>query len=35
VASPNTVAEIQARVRRQGRATAQDIQDLREAQAAS
>jgi hypothetical protein len=33
VASPNTVAEIQARVRRQGRATAQDIQDLREAQA--
>jgi hypothetical protein len=35
VASTNKVAEIQARVRRQGRATAQDIQDLREAQAAS
>jgi hypothetical protein len=35
VASTNKVAEIQARVRRQGRATAQDIQDLREAKAAS
>lgn len=35
VASTNKVAEIQARIRRQGRATGQDIRDLREAQAAS
>lgn len=34
-ASTHKVAEIQARIRRQGRATGQDIQDLREAQAAS